>query len=90
MDSVPDTRIAQKAFVNAYHQYNKALISSVTTAVILLASLAWNDVVQAIVDKYYPEKDKKTIKGKLYYAIVMTFFIILLQIYVFPYIGADK
>jgi hypothetical protein len=71
---------------DTYTQYQTMIITSIVTATILLVTLAWNDVVQSIVNYYYPNSDSKTIIGKIYYAVVITVFVILLQIYVFPYL----
>ena len=72
--------------VKAYHQYKKIFITSLITATILLATLAWNTVIQAISDKYFMSIDKNTIHGKIYYAIFITVVVVMLQLYVFPYI----
>jgi len=63
--------------------YGNTIITSLTTAIILLASLGWNDVVQSIINKYITT-EKNTIIGKIYYALSITIIVILMQIYVFP------
>jgi len=68
---------------SSYDQYRVTLITAVTTAVLLLVTLAWNDVIQTTLSKYYPKEDT-TITGKLKYAFVITFIVVLLQIYVLP------
>ena len=73
---------------DTYNEYNYYFVNSILTAVVLLVALAWNDVVQSAVEKYYPKRDKKTIKGKIHYAVIITIVVILLQIYVFPYIDS--
>jgi len=50
--------------------YKSFIISSIS----LVASLAWNDVIISIVDKYLPY-DPKSIFSKLIYAIVITFIV---------------
>jgi len=67
-----------------YSHYRIALFTSITTAFLLLISLAWNDVVQSIIKQYYP-RDDDSIKGKIQYAVIITIIVILLQLYIFPY-----
>lgn len=73
-----------------YTKYQSTIITAITTACLLLISLAWNDVIQSAIEKYYPRKDIDTIKGKVSYAIIITTFVVLLEIYVFPYIEMYK
>lgn len=82
---IPDIRIPD-VVLNTYDRYQTMVITSITTATIVLVSLAWSDVVQTTMNKYYPSTGTKSIMGKIYYAIVVTFFVILLQIYIFPYL----
>jgi hypothetical protein len=51
---------------------------NIGASVLLLVSLAWNDVVQTAISQYFP-LDNDTIYAKLVYAIVITFIVILLQ-----------
>lgn len=48
--------------------------SFIVNSVSLIATLAWNDVIVSIIDKYLPY-DPKSILSKLIYAIVITFII---------------
>jgi TRAP-type C4-dicarboxylate transport system permease small subunit len=73
-----------------YTKYQSTIITAIMTAFLLLVSLAWNDVIQTSIQQYYPHKDINTIKGKVSYAVVITIFVVLLQIYVFPYIERYK
>jgi len=68
---------------SSYDQYRVTLITAITTAVLLLVTLAWNDMIQTALLKYYPKEDA-TITGKMKYAFVITFIVVLLQIYVLP------
>ena len=47
----------------------------IKNGIVFLASLAWNDAIRTIIDKYYP-LEKDNIQGKFIYAIVMTLIII--------------
>ena len=71
-----------------YTHYRIALFTSITTAFLLLISLAWNDVVQSIIKQYYP-RDDDSIKSKTQYAVIITIIVILLQLYVFPHFKPD-
>lgn len=75
---------------NTVVKYQNTVLTVIMTAIVLLMSLAWNDVVQAVINKYYPKKDNSTIKGKLDYAVTVTAFVVLLQIFVFPHIEEFK
>ena len=73
-----------------YIKYQSTVITALSTGVILLITLAWNDVIQSVIEKYYPKKDNNTIRSKVDYAIVITIFVVLLQILVFPYLEEYK
>ena len=74
----------------SYKKYHSLILLSITAGVVVLVSLAWNDVIQSIIKKYYPRTDD-TITGKLRYALIITLAVIIAQIYVFPYIAdTDK
>jgi len=71
---------------NTYTKYQNTVLIALTTATLLLVSLAWNDVVQETITMYYPRESRQNIKGKVYYALIITIFVVLVQIYIFPYI----
>jgi len=75
--------------VNVYDQYRTTLITAVSTGIIILVSLAWNDVIQAIIRKYYPGTDNSII-GKIEYAFVITCIVVLLQIYILSRVADTK
>jgi hypothetical protein len=75
-----------EGFTKTYTHYQKTIITAFITSMMLLITLAWNDVVQAIIQQYYPKGNTKTIMGKVYYAMIITIIIVLLQLYVFPLI----
>jgi len=79
-----------EGFTKTYTQSQKRIITALITSVMLLVTLAWNDVIQAMIQQYYPKENKKTIMGKVYYAIVITILIVLLQLYVFPLFISDS
>jgi heme/copper-type cytochrome/quinol oxidase subunit 2 len=69
--------------VNAYDKYRSTVITSLITAVLLLVTLAWNDVVQEIIAMYYPKETRQSIQGKFIYAIMITIIVLLVQTHVF-------
>lgn len=75
--------------VTSYNQYQTVLFASIATGIVLLVSLAWNDVVQTIINNYYPQRDNSVI-GKLQYAFIVTFIVVILQIYILPYFTNTK
>lgn len=54
-------------------------------ALTLIASLAWNDVIVSIIDRYIPEDKHKNAMYKLFYASVLTFIIIVIMYFVDNY-----
>jgi hypothetical protein len=42
-----------------------------------IAGLAWNEVITTSINQYYPAEDKKTIKAKLIYALLITVIIVI-------------
>lgn len=77
------TSTIQENIVESYDRYRIALFTAISTAIILLVALSWNDVIRSIMAKYYPSTDDSII-GKIQYAFVITFIVVLLQIYIFP------
>jgi hypothetical protein len=65
-------------------------MSSITVSILLLVTLAWNDVIQGIINNYYPNSRKKTLRSKIIYAILITFIVIIIQTYFFPFITGKK
>ena len=79
MDNFDTTAIV----VNTYDKYRSTVITSLVTAVLLLVTLAWNDVVQEIISLYYPKESRQSIKGKFFYAIMITIIVVLVQTHIF-------
>ena len=69
--------------------YKQFLLQALLSSILFMVTLAWNAVVQQIIDEYYPLKSDHPIRGKLYYALGITFVVIMMQIYLFPYITDD-
>lgn len=74
-------------FGATYNKYKEAVVTSVTTAILLLITLAWNDVIQSALGYYYPESKAKTLVGKIVYALIITIVVVVLQLYFFPIIN---
>lgn len=69
----------------SYRYLHTTIANTITTSFLLLISLAWNDVVQSVINSYYPKRDADTIKGKVYYAVSITIIVLLIQSYILPY-----
>ena len=69
-------------FVTTYSKYKETIVTSVTTAILLLITLAWNDVIQTALNNYFPES-----KSKIVYALTITVIVVILQLYLFPIIN---
>lgn len=74
-------------FVTTYSKYKETIVTSVTTAILLLITLAWNDVIQTALNNYFPESKSKTLKSKIVYALTITVIVVILQLYLFPIIN---
>ena len=70
--------------VTTYSKYKETIVTSVTTAILLLITLAWNDVIQSALAYYYPDSKEKTIRGKIIYALLITIIVVIMQLYFFP------
>jgi hypothetical protein len=71
------------------NKYQEATVSAIITGIVLLVSLAWNDLIKTFIKKYFPAKDDNTVRGKFIYAMIITFLVIILQIYLFPILNPD-
>lgn len=77
--------------IKTAHVYRQFMIDAMLGAVVLLVSLAWNAVIQEVIAIYYPkEKYDNQLKGKVIYALIITFIVLLLQIYLFPLLTNNK
>lgn len=81
---IPSYGDLSKPIKETYDRYKTTVITSAMTAATVLISLAWNNVVQAIIAYYYPQTTRETIRGKIVYACIITVFVIILQLHVFP------
>jgi hypothetical protein len=77
-------------FTRTYKKYNNVITNSIITGVVLLSGLAWNDVIQSTINKYYPPEKKQDIQAKLVYALIITLFVVLAEIYIFPRMRGDE
>ncbi len=84
------TVLVPNTIEKTYEQYRYTLITALIAGTLFLITLAWNDVIQEIIAYYYPIKSRNSIKKKIYYALCITIFVVLLQIYVFPRIEVKK
>lgn len=70
-------------------KYQHTTMTAIMTGIVLLVSLAWNDFIKYFINKYFPVKDDNTLRGKFVYAVVITFIVILLEIYLFSAINPE-
>jgi len=57
----------------------KQVLSYITAALGLVAGLAWNEAIKALIEYLFPTSDG--LLGKFLYAIIMTFVVVLVSIY---------
>lgn len=69
--------------------YKQHAIEAFLAAILVLISLAWNDVAQEIIKMYYPQFGS-ALKGKVLYALFVTVIIVTLQIYLFPHFTTNS
>jgi hypothetical protein len=67
-----------------YIKYADLIVTSIMTATILFTSVMWYDVIEVGIDQYAPSLKGTTLKGKLIFAIIVTFIVVLMHIYLFP------
>ncbi len=61
----------------------------VITAFGLVAGLAWNEAIQAVIRQIFP-LDKNSVIAKIIYAVLMTLLLVVITVYLTKFIGADK
>ena len=61
----------------------------IITAFGLVAGLAWNEAIQAIIKQIFP-LDKNSLIAKLIYAILMTLLLVVITVYLTRLIGKNK
>ena len=79
---------ATKVISNTVDKYQHTIFTAIVTSTLFLITLAWNDVVQDAISIYYPRDTRQNIYGKIYYALIITIVVVLVQIYIFPYISS--
>lgn len=50
-------------------------------AVTLVVALSWNSAFNALLEKYFPEKDN-SVKGKFIYSIILTIVTVILAVFI--------
>jgi hypothetical protein len=90
MNNIYDTSILPGFIKHTYIKYQSTILVSLITATLLLVTLAWNEVVQESISLYYPKETRQTLIGKIYYAVIITIIVVILQIFIFPYFTENK
>ena len=63
------------------------ILTAIIASTLLLVTLAWNDVIQSVIKKYYPKNNKNNkLYGKIMYALTVSFIVLLIQMHIFPHI----
>jgi hypothetical protein len=60
----------------------------IVTALGLVAGLAWNDAVKATIEYLFPASEQ-TLLAKFSYAVILTFIIVLLSVYILRFFKKD-
>ncbi|KKQ60333.1 MAG: hypothetical protein US82_C0038G0002 [Parcubacteria group bacterium GW2011_GWC1_38_22] len=55
----------------------------------LVAGLAWNDVIKAFIERFFPDPGNG-LKAKLIYALIMTVFVVAISLYLSRLFKIDK
>jgi uncharacterized BrkB/YihY/UPF0761 family membrane protein len=58
----------------------KQTMGYIVAAFSLVAGLAWNDAISALINKLYPVKETNTVIAKFIYAVVITIIIVIVSI----------
>jgi len=56
-------------------RFKKESLGYITTALGLVAGLAWNDAIKAFIEHFFP-LDKNTVFAKFLYAVLITVFVV--------------
>jgi hypothetical protein len=71
------TNTEQRGAVRA--QIRQQTIGYITSALGLVAGLAWNDAIKDLITKFVP--GQSTLVAKFIYAVIITIFVVLLTVY---------
>ncbi len=58
------------------------LLGYIVAAFGLIAGLAWNDAVKALIDHFFPASGANTILAKFIYALIVTIFVVVVTVYI--------
>lgn len=72
-----------------HHEVLEHMVSYITAAFGLVAGLAWNAAVQALIQYAFPVQDQNALWAKFVYAIAITIIVALITIY-FTRVVAQK
>ena len=80
MDIVPEKKKPNSALQKTQKAVKKKMFGYIAAGLGLVAGLAWNDAVKAIIDRFIPDTGN-TIVAKVFYAIIVTVFVALVLFY---------
>lgn len=81
-------RIKEKS-AGVKREIRQRTIGYILTAFGLIAGLAWNDAVKSLIEYFFPF-DKDTIFIKFIYAVLITFILVILSVYLIKLVGEKK
>ena len=61
----------------------------IVAALSLVAGLAWNDAIKSMIEYAFPFSND-TIMAKLFYAVLMTLFIVVITVYMVRLLGKEE
>ncbi len=64
-------------------------VGYIVTALGLVAGLAWNDAVKALIEYLFPTQ-KNTLQAKFIYALIITMVVVFLSVYLVKFFREDK
>jgi small neutral amino acid transporter SnatA (MarC family) len=79
----------KKESAGVKREIRQRTIGYILTAFGLIAGLAWNDAVKSLIEYFFPF-DKNTIFAKFIYAVLITFILVILSVYLIKLVGEKK
>jgi len=65
---------------NVEEEIRKKTVGYIVTALGLVAGLAWNDAVKALIEYFFPA-EQNSLQAKLIYAVLITIVVVLASVY---------
>lgn len=72
------------------NEFRERLAGYLTGALGLVAGLAWNDAISSLIKYLFPAEQGNNLTAKFVYALVITFLVVILTMYLLRFIGPKK